>query len=216
MIKHICEEEVLRYLGYPSRKAADSATLSLIEECKQELVSSVRPKTVYRRLGITFSEDAVCVNHSDIHFLGKSIYRHLSGANECIVMAATLGNEAERIIQKAQIFSAAKGLVMDACATAFVEAVCDCLEKEINQKEGICNFRFSPGYGDFPITQQKEILSLLDAEKRIGLYTNDAHLLIPRKSVTAVLALGKNEKMTENKCDQCANKEGCAFRNYES
>lgn len=216
MIKHICEEEVLRYLGYPSRKSADAATLSLIEECRQELVSSVRPKTVYRRLGITFQEDAVCVNHSDVQLLGKSIYRHLSGASECIVMAATLGNEAERVIKKAGLSSAARGLVMDACATALIEAVCDGLEKEINQKEGSCNFRFSPGYGDFPVMQQKEILALLDAEKRIGLYVSSAHLLIPRKSVTAVLAMGKNETMTENKCSQCANKEGCAFRNYES
>ncbi len=216
MIKHICEEEVLRYLGYPSPQNADSAVLSLIEECKQELISSVCPKTIYRRFGVTFETDAVCLQHSDVRFLGDSIYRHLSGANECVVMAATLGNEAERMIKKAGLSSASKGLIMDACATAFIEAVCDNLEKEINQTEGICNFRFSPGYGDFPITQQKEILALLDAEKRIGLYASGAHLLIPRKSVTAVLALGKNEKMTENKCNQCVNREGCAFRTYES
>ena len=49
--------------------------------------------------------------------------------------------------------------------------------------------RFSPGYGDFPMESSKDLVGLLDAGRRIGLTVSQSGILIPRKSVTAVLGV---------------------------
>ena len=214
MIK-LCEEEILRYMGYPSGYKTDETQLYSIRRIKEEIVASAKPKTIYKRFEIASADGGVEIKGSEVVLLGEAIRKHLEGAKTCIIMAATLGIEVDRILRRTQIKSVSDGLIADACATAYIEAVCDELEKEINEKCGRCNYRFSPGYEDFPISQQKEIITLLDAEKKIGLCTTESNLLVPVKSVTAVLGVTDTYASCNNKCDKCSNKERCAFSRNE-
>ena len=50
-------------------------------------------------------------------------------------------------------------------------------------------WRFSPGYGDLPLSLQEELLSAVEAGKRIGLATTAGYMLTPMKSVTAIIGL---------------------------
>lgn len=214
MIENLNESEILRYLGYPEGRQADTSTLEAVRRCSGNILHSARPKWVEQEFQLAWAEASVRIADSDITLEGTSIYNHLSGCEKCVVMAATLGIEADRAIRQAQISSMSEAVVIDACATAYIEAVCDEAEKEINHKYGPCNFRFSPGYGDLPISLQKDLLSLLQAEKKIGLCVNTSNLLIPGKSVTAILGVGKKPERTEGKCGRCPNKERCAFCRY--
>jgi hypothetical protein len=78
----------------------------------------------------------------------------------------------------------AEGLCLQACAAAKIEEYCDSVEKELPAHRP----RFSPGYGDFDITHQTDILRILDAQK-IGLTETKTHMLTPLKSVTAVIGI---------------------------
>ena len=49
--------------------------------------------------------------------------------------------------------------------------------------------RFSAGYGDFPLSAQKEIFGMLDCARQIGLTLNDSLLMSPTKSVTSIVGL---------------------------
>ena len=49
--------------------------------------------------------------------------------------------------------------------------------------------RYSPGFGDFPLTAQREILSVLDAARAIGVSLTDTLLMVPSKSVSAVIGV---------------------------
>ena len=120
---------------------------------------------------------------------GKDIESHLNGCEKAIVMCATVGSE--------------------------VDKVCNAFDKIIAEKYSDYNmtFRFSPGYGDYPIELQKIILQMLDAPKKIGLCTNDNFLLTPTKSVTAVLGLSKNPiERKKRGCAICNMRETCKFR----
>ena len=61
-----------------------------------------------------------------------------------------------------------------------IEALCDVAQAEIKEialKEGFnTTHRYSPGYGDVPISHQSEILSALNAQKLIGLSVLDSHI----------------------------------------
>ena len=77
--------------------------------------------------------------------------------------------------------------------------------------------RFSPGYGDLPLTVQKDLCGVLDTRRTLGLTVNESMLLIPEKSVTAVMGIcpvpQRHRAATEKGgCAKCAAFENCVFR----
>ena len=53
-------------------------------------------------------------------------------------------------------------------------------------------WRFSPGYGDWPMEQQPEIVRLSHAGE-IGVSLSESFMLVPRKSITAIIGLYKED-----------------------
>ncbi len=219
--------EVLHYLGYKGQKA-DKNTEELIDECICELSDIAQRKYAYDFFDTTREDGQIKLKGSILSFSGKDIKRHLQYSVRCTVMAVTLGLEVDKRIAFYSRMDLSKGIVMDACASAAVEALCDEVENKIGAQAAQEGFyitsRYSPGYGDFPLELQHEISSVLDAYRKIGLSVTENSLLIPRKSVTAVIGLQKNPPNyggTYTKCEACANLDcrlrrdghGCEERN---
>ena len=79
----------------------------------------------------------------------------------------------------------------------------------------VTNGRFSPGYGDFPLEAQPSIVRTLRADIRLGLTVLPTHLLLPTKSITAVLGLFDvlPSRHEENEaCASCALRATCEMR----
>lgn len=74
-------------------------------------------------------------------------------------------------------------------------------------------WRFSPGYGDLPLETQRELVRVLDTHRKIGVSLTGSCLMMPSKSVTAILGISDTKRdERKNKCDFCNNRERCAFR----
>ena len=73
--------------------------------------------------------------------------------------------------------------------------------------------RISPGDGDFGLEQQRPLLNRLDAGRRIGVTLTDALMLLPTKTVTAVIGLTREAEAacTDSSCSDC-DKADCPFR----
>ena len=108
-----------------------------------------------------------------------------------------------------------RALALDCCAAAAVEEVCDQIEGELQGQFPGCffPFRYSPGYGDLPLSLQGPLLALLDAPRKIGLCASAAHILTPRKSVTAILGVSDTPvNQTARSCVGCPAQSGCQYR----
>ena len=97
-----------------------------------------------------------------------------------------------------------------------IETYCDEVNDAIRQKAesaGLyCRPRFSPGYGDFDISHQRDLSRLLDTPRKIGLTVTESCLLAPIKSVTAVIGLSRTPQPCHRRgCEECG-KTNCAFR----
>ena len=106
-------------------------------------------------------------------------------------------------------------LLYDALASAAIEQVCDAAAGELHRAlpELYQTWRFSPGYGDFPLEVQPMLLAVLDAPKRIGLCATDSLLLTPTKSVTALIGLSETEPPKRLRgCATCSMRDRCAYR----
>ncbi|GHV38581.1 hypothetical protein FACS189490_00730 [Clostridia bacterium] len=123
--------------------------------------------------------------------VGNDIIKHVEGCSQIVLLCATLGERLDRAIRAAQISDMAGAVILDSLASDYIEQVLDTCEDEIRAKfpNKTLTWRYSPGYGDFPISVQPEFLSALDAGRKIGLYCGESLLLTPQKSVTAVIGL---------------------------
>ena len=108
----------------------------------------------------------------------------------------------------------AYALVLDALASAMTEEFCDSAENEMKAKlPGNFTWRFSPGYGDYPIELQPDMIRFLNADKLIGLTATESNILIPRKSVTAVIGVSEDEQEQALRgCAVCKMRENCRYR----
>ena len=107
--------------------------------------------------------------------------------------------------------------VVDAMASAVMEELCNALEAEIRtsvQAQGhYLTGRFSPGYGDCPLTLQQPFAIALDTVRGLGMAVTPENLLTPRKSVTAILGVADHPVTgTRAGCGHCLLREKCEYR----
>lgn len=209
----IDKNEVLRYLGYRG-KPADSETLQRIADCARELETAVSPRSLLRIRPAELGDGTVTIDGLQIK--SRNLRRHIDGCREAALFAATLGPQADILLRRYSKTDMSRAVILQACAAALVESYCDerCAELAENVKpRGLyLRPRYSPGYGDFPIEYQADLLRLLDCQKKIGLTATDSFMLAPSKSVTAVIGLTTEKKSCHiSKCMECKSL-NCPFR----
>ncbi|NMB44291.1 MAG: methionine synthase [Clostridiales bacterium] len=212
---NINKDEVLRYLQYKS-KDVDQGTQRLLEESISEIKELSELRYVYRIFNL--DKDGTSINlENEILIESKDLTKLLKDSDKVAVLASTLGLAVENRIRYYSKSNLSKAVIFDSCATACIEALCDYVEEEIKgiAKEDNCGitFRYSPGYGDVPISHQKDILRSLDAARLIGLTASDTSILLPRKSVTAFIGFDKSNKVKSfaNSCQTCSISMTCSF-----
>lgn len=213
-ITNIDKKEVLRYLGVKGKEE----DFELIDKCIEECKEIVDYRVTYREYGLEEYKDNLKILGTENFLKGISIKRHLKGCYKVILLGVTLGYEVERAINKYEKIDLLKALILDACSTTAIEEVCNEIEEAIKERvESRNEFireRFSPGYGDFSIDFQKDFLELIDGQRAIGLNLTESNILIPRKSVTAIIGVSKyrNNQASIRSCDKCSFYTKCNYR----
>lgn len=208
----ISKEEASRYMGI--KGVPDEKISEMLDRCEIIVRESVRPKYVYRKTTVCFTENGVLLGGVNTVLSGMDIKKHLSGCTEAVVMAVTLSAEADKLIRRTAVTDMAEALAVDCLCSAGVEQVCDRVEKEIFEKvkAKYRTWRFSAGYGDLPLDIQKDLLLFLNAQRRIGLTVTENSLLLPSKSVTAIIGISETPVERGRKgCESCQMKGSCAF-----
>jgi len=219
---NITNDEIMRYL-----KTTDTApggrTSLLVEEIVCLFKKNITPKSVYGIYDCIVDSSSVTIDRMTI--TSASLAKHLIDCSRAVLLAATLGANTDTLIRKYSIQDMEKTLIAQSVSTAMIEAYIDEIENDLLQLNELNGFfkvtRFSPGYGDFDITYQKDILKLLDTS-RIGLSLTDGLMLIPSKSITAVIGFSQEQNQAPLKCsasERCAPKRctscadtNCVFR----
>lgn len=204
--------EILRYSGYRGA-SPDPKTAEMIEELKKEVELCSDPKSIYKEVEFTKTEESVIVNGMVFH--SKKLVSHLKNSDRLLLFAATLGTPSDIMLRKYISSNSAKAVLAQATLAAACESYCDEICDEIAEKEAQNGYylrpRFSLGYGDLDLTSQRELFSLLDITKRIGVYLSDNCLMMPTKSVSAFIGLTRDRDCNINSCANCDNTE-CEFR----
>ena len=181
----------LAYLG--CRTSPDGQLVSLVGECLAEAERLAH----FRAVGEVFSRR--------LPFLQNAPYlQFLEGCAEYALVAMTLGSEVELRVRALMKTDPARAVVLDACASALVEAEGDKWEERFGKNR---TFRFCPGYGGSSVSDNAFIFGALHPE-RIGMQLLPSGMMAPQKSMAGVIGIGAKRL---KRCGDCMLRAKCTF-----
>ncbi len=225
-------DEVLRYLGYRAQQQDDEHAAGrglsaeyarLLDQTERRCLSIARPRAALRTFAVVGTQTneeglpELVLADCALRLPGHSIAAHLAGAQAVGIVAVTLGTAFERELRRLALTDPTAELVMDAVGTAAIERAADAAEAllvaEARERGLFPTWRYSPGYGDFPLSTQPTLLATLDAQRRLGITLTNSLLMIPTKSVTAVVGMLESPRPQDRPgCPTCNLRDHCTVR----
>ena len=208
----VSRREILRYMG--CRGEVPRQVLELAEKGLAMLGEVLDFRYEVREFPLSLSGERI--ETECFQTCSRNLAKNLKDCDSLLLFGATLGIRVDQLIRRTSRQDVSLALALQAGAAAVLEECCDqsCteLKKQYIRKGLYLRPRFSPGYGDFPLNCQPAILAGLDAGKRLGIRLTEGCLMLPTKSVTAVMGIGSTPvACMVSGCEACGKKD-CPYR----
>lgn len=216
----------LRYLGMKAENV-DEVMESLLNEAEELLQKDAKVTFVCGIYDILRHENNVLLDECNLEIESKDIEKLLSDSKKAVLLCATISSYVDTRLRKLQITNMPLAIVYDALASVAIDQVVDSIQTEVNKQVPgyVQTMRFSPGYGDMPLTMQKTFLDILQASKRAGISLTEGGMLTPVKSITAIFGMRDIKELSlenistiipknggcgdKSVCGKCRHKDSC-------
>jgi hypothetical protein len=215
--------KVLRLLGARQGKHVSTSAMRRIDNLAHDMDSLLRPRLSYRRLALAGVnrggielEDGTC-------FKSPKLAKTMAKAETVCCFVATVGPALEIEVQKQmQQRRYADAYVLDAMGSMSAENVVEqfyqrTARRLAKENKGV-TLRFSPGYCDWPLDQQRPLFALFADAPSLDVQLNRRCLMSPRKSVSGlfgILPIGiLGAKPSYNPCTTCSKHDCIARRSH--
>lgn len=210
----LSESRLLNNFSNGDKNQISKRTKRLIHQAVEETLSAFNPRGIYRIFPFRHTDGFTALN-DDVIFSSKYLSRILQDCDYAIVFVITLGKEIDNRIKKKITRFPSYGYILDYVAAAAAEETAQTLQRHIREtipNDKAVTYRYSPGYCDWPLGEQEQLLQTIPHED-IGVKLSDSCLMSPRKSVSGVFGICSAElgMKSMNQCIQCR-KKNCPHR----
>ncbi len=157
----------------------------------------IEPQARVKHLEAEITDKIVYLPEADFLIYSKTLARHCQKCRKLSLLALTIGPFLEEKADRLKSSSSSKALVFDATGSEAAEAFASQLEKQLQQEIRRSGFypckRYSPGYGDLPLSVQQFFFDQLQLEE-LAMRLTPSFLIIPQKSITAFIGWRKDEQ----------------------
>jgi hypothetical protein len=203
----IGNDELAKLLGGQKKKSLPKSIRKKVRTARQKLNKLIKPSLHYRIVKPSVMDNDVVQLDETVEFTSTRLAKTLKNAEEIVCFVGTIGtgveNEINRLLDKQKL---AEAYILDAMASVAVENMIDrfqnLMEKRFSAEERAVTLRFSPGYCDWPVTQQKKLFNIFNP-KQLNVELLDSCLMKPRKSVSGVFGITPQESASYNPCRDC-------------
>lgn len=215
--------EIRRYLGY-SKADPGPELEEAIAACREDLVRAADPRAARKRFPLVRDPDGTLRlirketsgDVTEMKVQSRDLCRNLEGCSHVHMLAVTLGPGPDMLVRRAGVLQVSRALIYQAVGAAMTEAWCDAVNEEIREEEkarGLClRPRFSPGYGDLPLSCQQDFMRILRMDRDLGIRLSESLLMTPSKSVTAFVGVSDHPRRESGTgCESCGAAD-CAYR----
>jgi len=213
----IDKEQVCHYIGYEGNHDLSARISSLIDDYAEHAHSLINPLYSYVIKNVEWARGSMALIEDSIIFKSQVIAQLLEHCSQVAILLVTIGKYLEETTSKlARDGLMLQATVLDAIGSDAVEKVADSVQgriKEIAEAKGlVISRRFSPGYCDWNIGQQRMIFHALTGNT-VGVRLTGECLMIPQKSISGVMGIGPSKDNVENynPCKFCS-KQDCPGR----
>ena len=193
-------KKIFSRLGYALGKTVLSVQQkSQVDTYITEAADNCILKGAARRVPLERAESGIIALAGKIVFKSKSLYERFGKCEELLLFAATAGINIMRCIKELTLANdMARAVVYDAVASEMVDAALDWITRYYatvvaRENKKVDERRFSCGYGDFSLDNQKILWETLDLQ-RLGVRLTSTCMMDPEKSVTAVSGISSISK----------------------
>lgn len=190
---------ILSRLGYregiTTLSAGDKAQL---EEGIKQGLGLCKPAGAYAKIPVSSRTESAITLSNGIQLQSRSLAKLLLNSNNVVLMASTVGKEVTEVISnEVKKGDAAFGLILDSVASQTADAALDWMVQLLDRmldREGrkLTRHRYSPGFGDLPLSCQRDIFGALQLD-RLNMALTEKFMLIPEKSVIAIAGVEGRE-----------------------
>lgn len=209
------KESLLKRIGVSKKQRQISNRLEAeMEKATETICAAADPEAIFKVVPVNRSNGSVHLDDGP-PLQSKRVAYVLKPCDKAVAFLVTLGEKVDRLIQKETEARPHYGYVLDAAASVAADAVAEEVQDYIEKKlsdEKATTFRYSPGYCDWPLEEQKTLFQVLPNEK-IGVKLDRNALMSPRKSISGLFGICSAEtaKKQGNACTICGKKE-CPYR----
>ncbi len=148
--------------------------------------------------------------------VGQIISRQIRQSEQFLFFVATAGSEFEEWQHTSAVKDdMLKSYIADSLGSIIAEKTADMMElllEDFLQTEGLKHTnRYSPGYCGWHVSEQHLLFSLFDEPNPCGITLTESSLMLPIKSVSGVIGIGKDVRKLDYTCGMC-NYEKCFRR----
>jgi hypothetical protein len=212
----ISKNEIVSALGY-----ADGAIPVHFEEMIADILSQL-PKYCDIQAGYRLLDIKKSGERNDGLFVGSKFFKlqkivtsQLRNSGKAALFVCTIGSAMETWAKKLSAEGdAAFGYFVDTVASVTEEQTTDVLHDHIGkqmQMQGLkITNRYSPGYCDWSVSEQHLLFSLFP-DNFCGISLTESALMVPIKSVSGIIGVGKTVQRVDYTCASCGMKD-CTYR----
>ena len=213
---------VKRLLGLQKAGSLSRSTRNRLEQMHDAVQQLLRPRVVWEVIPLAAIEKKHIKLSSGLHLKSSKMAKVMTGAVYMVCFVATVGKKIdERIYHLMEQGKFANAYICDALGSGAVEAIAERFHSDFNRNflqetsVSASGIRFSPGYCDWPVTEQQKLFSLVNADA-IGVSLDKNSLMTPRKSISAIFGVYPEGngllKKNHNPCLYCFKKDCIARR----
>ncbi|MGB6872707.1 MAG: vitamin B12 dependent-methionine synthase activation domain-containing protein [Dehalococcoidia bacterium] len=213
----IDKKQLCHYIGYNDGHKLSARISSLIDDYTEHAHYLINPSYSYIIKDVEWARGSIALIEDSIIFKSQVIAQLLEHCHQVAIFLVTIGKYLEETTsQLAKDGLILQATVLDAIGSGAVEKVADLVQdkiKEIAKAQGlVTSRRFSPGYCDWNIGQQRMLFYALTGNT-LGIRLTGECLMIPQKSISGIIGIGPSIDNVENynPCKTCT-KQDCPGR----
>ena len=210
-------DKLAKLLGGQKKKRLPKSISRKVRTARQKLKKLIKPSLHYRIVKPSVTDNAAVQLNETVEFTSAKLAQTLKNAEKMVCFVGTIGNDVEneinRLLGNQKL---ADAYILDSMGSVAVENMIDrfqeLMENRFSAEDRTVTLRFSPGYCDWPVTQQKKLFNIFDP-KQLDVELLDSCLMKPRKSISGVFGITPQESVSYNPCRDCPTRSCDSRRN---
>ena len=207
----IDEQELARFLGAGDDASFSFSTASKIERWIETIETIIRPSVYYCVKGIESVERDTVHLEGGLQLQSRNVSKTLRPCREAVCFIATIGDRIEGVLKRCmRSHRYSDAYIVDAMASVAIENVVDQFQEDMAARyraQGkAVTLRFSPGYCDWNLKDQKKLFSLFDPDQ-VDVELLESCFIVPRKSIVGIFGIcAASDGVSDcsyNPCTEC-------------